>query len=218
MYGFLVLCLTCIFLHNCSLSTHHPLVNWQRNARFAKWNAINSYQSKSSFDIVNLLLWKEKAIQKIDGFHNLHGIPFLITFKSYDLIDSRRDLSKCFKAITWLRRFLCQLTHWWWVESNWCVISWRLYLHILMSNIWFRYDTMFVSYSSNTVGAISWASAITYGLIGVHFGQSLVFCVVFYRLLLVFCYFFFWQLHCLSSNYGFWLPLWCLQTFIWSNK
>ena len=30
--------------------------------------------------------------------------------------DSRRDLSKCLKTTT------CQLTHGWWVESNWSVI------------------------------------------------------------------------------------------------
>ena len=50
----------------------------------------------------------------------------LDTFKSSDLIgckDSYWELSKCFKMITWLQWFLCQLSHWWWVESNWSVIS-----------------------------------------------------------------------------------------------
>ena len=50
----------------------------------------------------------------------------LDTFKSSDLIgckDSYWELLKCFKMITWLQWFLCQLSHWWWVESNWSVIS-----------------------------------------------------------------------------------------------
>jgi len=48
------------------------------------------------------------------------------TFKSCDLIgynDSRRDLSKSFKTITWLLGLLCQLTHGWWVQSKRSVIS-----------------------------------------------------------------------------------------------
>ena len=47
--------------------------------------------------------------------------------------------------------------------------------------------------------------------------KSSVFCVVFCTSLFVLsvCPFFFWPLHCLSfySTYGFWLPLWILQTF-----
>jgi hypothetical protein len=31
--------------------------------------------------------------------------------------DSRLDLSACFKTITWLQRYLCHLTHGWWVET-----------------------------------------------------------------------------------------------------
>ena len=43
-----------------------------------------------------------------------------------------------------------------------------------------------------------------------HVAQSLVFCVVFCRLLLVFLSFFFWPLYCLS--FFFW-PLYCLSFF-----
>jgi hypothetical protein len=45
---------------------------------FRSQKAINNYKSKSLFDIVNLLLWGEKVIQKNVGFHNLKEIPFLI--------------------------------------------------------------------------------------------------------------------------------------------
>ena len=45
--------------------------------------------------------------------------------------------------------------------------------------------------------------------------QSLVFCVMFCRLLFVLLPFFFWPLCCLCpSIYGFWLPLWYLTTFL----
>ena len=69
----------------------------------------------------------------------------------------------------------------------------------------------------------------------VRVARSLVFCVMFCRSLFVLLLFFYWSLHCLSffdlrllvtplvscghcivcysSNYGFWLPLWYLQTF-----
>jgi hypothetical protein len=40
--------------------------------------AINSHQSKSSFDIVNLLLWSKKAIEKNGSSNNFQGINFLI--------------------------------------------------------------------------------------------------------------------------------------------
>ena len=70
-------CTTSISLvtHNWSHSTHHSWVNWQGNPCLAGKNAIYSYQSKSSSDIVNLLLWGEKSIQKNVGSHNL---PFSI--------------------------------------------------------------------------------------------------------------------------------------------
>jgi hypothetical protein len=37
---------------------------------------------------------------------------------------------------------------------------------------------------------------------------------MFCRLLFVLLYFFFWPLHCSASIYGFWLPLWYLQTLL----
>ena len=43
--------------------------------------------------------------------------------------------------------------------------------------------------------------------------RSLVLCVVFCRSLFVLLSFFFWSLCCLSF-FGFWLPLWCFQTFL----
>ena len=44
-------------------------LNWQTNPPFFEEKPINSYhnQSKSLFDIVNLLPWGEKAIQKNGG-------------------------------------------------------------------------------------------------------------------------------------------------------
>ena len=47
--------------------------------------------------------------------------------------------------------------------------------------------------------------------------RSLVFCVVFCRLFFVFLCFFFWPLCCLSSFYGFCLPIWCLQTYFYNQ-
>ena len=98
------------------LSTHHLWVNWQRNPCFIEKSLliVTMYQSKSPYDIVNLHLWSEKEFLNLD------------TFKRCDMIgykDSSLDLSKCFKMITWLQWFLCQLSHWWWEESNWSVIS-----------------------------------------------------------------------------------------------
>ena len=45
---------------------------------------------------------------------------------------------------------------------------------------------------------------------------SLVLCAMFCRLLFVLYSFFIWSLRCLSFslNYGFWLPLWYLQTLL----
>jgi hypothetical protein len=86
------------------LSIHHPLVSWQKNPRvIEKKLLIVSYQSKSSSDIVNLFFrWK--------GFTEKWGLPSFAknsdTLKGCELIgykDSRRNLSKCFKTISWLR-------------------------------------------------------------------------------------------------------------------
>ena len=80
---------------------------------------VNSYQSKSSFDIVHLLLWDEKVMQKNGSSHN--SFLNVDTFIIYDLIankDNRLDLSNCFKTITWLQWVLYHQTHGWWVESN----------------------------------------------------------------------------------------------------
>jgi hypothetical protein len=50
----------------------------------------------------------------------------------------------------------------------------------------------------------------------VHVARFLVFCVMFSRSLYVLLFFFFWSLghyvDCPSLIYGFWLPLWYLQT------
>ena len=72
---------------------------------------INSNQSKSSFDIVNLLIWGEQIILKK---WRLPSFLKLNTFKIGDLIsyrDSRQNLLKCSKMITWLRAFIGQLNH-----------------------------------------------------------------------------------------------------------
>ena len=37
-------------------------------------------------------------------------------------------------------------------------------------------------------------------------------CVIFNRYLFVLLFFFFWPLCCLSCDYGFWLPIWYLQS------
>jgi hypothetical protein len=52
--------------------------DWHRNPGLRGKKPIISYQSKPSFDIVNLLLGGEKAIQKNGGFHSLQGIHLLI--------------------------------------------------------------------------------------------------------------------------------------------
>jgi hypothetical protein len=49
---------------------------------------------------------------------------------------------------------------------------------------------------------------------GVRVARSLVFCVVFCTSLF-FLFFFFNCIGRLSAIYGFWLPLWCLQIFLW---
>jgi len=50
---------------------------------------------------------------------------------------------------------------------------------------------------------------------GVRFTRSLVFCVMFCRLLFVLCHFSFGHCDvCSSSIYGFWLPLWYLQSLL----
>ena len=52
---------------------------------------------------------------------------------------------------------------------------------------------------------------------GVRVARSLIFCIMFSRSLFVLLPFLFWTLRCLSFQInGFWLPLWCLQTFIFS--
>ena len=57
--------------------------------------------------------------------YNLQEILFLNldTFKNRDF-DCYKDLSKCYKTITWLQVFLYQWTHEWWVESNLCDQLW----------------------------------------------------------------------------------------------
>ena len=47
--------------------THHTLVNWQRYTCFVENRSINSFQSKSLFDIVNRLLWGEKQYRCIEA-------------------------------------------------------------------------------------------------------------------------------------------------------
>jgi len=96
-----------------------PVCQMTEKSSFRWRKHVNSYQSKSSFDIVDLLLWGEKVMQKNGSSNN----SFLIvdTFISYDLIaykDNRLDLSDCFKTITWLQWFFYHLTHGRWVESN----------------------------------------------------------------------------------------------------
>ena len=53
--------------------------------------AIDSYWSKSSFDIVNILVWAEKVIQKNFGPQYFENNSLLAsdTFKSCDLIDDK---------------------------------------------------------------------------------------------------------------------------------
>jgi hypothetical protein len=68
-------------------------------------------------------------IKPINTNNQKHRLILFIFFKVKKLWFDwlyRQDLSKCFKTITWLRGFLCQLTHEWWLESNWCVINWEL--------------------------------------------------------------------------------------------
>jgi len=63
----------------------------------------------------------KKQYRKNESSPILQEIPFLAidTFKSCCLTNgSRRCLSKGFRTITWLRWFLCQWTHEWWVENN----------------------------------------------------------------------------------------------------
>ena len=51
------------------------------------------------------------------------------------------------------------------------------------------------------------------GFSGFCVAGSLVFCVVYCRLLFVLLSLFFWSL-CCFLRYNFWLPLWCLPTFL----
>ena len=83
--------------------------------------AIDSYWSKSSFDIVNI-------IQKHFGSQYFESNSLIGSdkFKSCDLIDdkeSRLELSKCFEMITLLPGFLCQLSPGWIVERNQSIIN-----------------------------------------------------------------------------------------------
>jgi hypothetical protein len=90
--------------------------------------AIDSYWSKSPFDIVNILAWAEKVIQNHFGpqYFESNSLLGSDTFKSCDLIDdneSRLEISKCFETTTLLPGFLCQLSPGWWVERNQSIIN-----------------------------------------------------------------------------------------------
>jgi hypothetical protein len=90
--------------------------------------AIDSYWSKSSFDIVNILVWAEMVIQKhfSPQYFESNSLLGSDKFKSCDLIDDkdcRLELSKCFEMITLLPGFLCQLSPGWWVQRNQSIIN-----------------------------------------------------------------------------------------------
>jgi hypothetical protein len=113
-------------------SSHYSLlnagVNFQRNPRFAAKKAFDSYWSKSSFDIVNILAWAEKFTQNHfdPQYFESNSLLGSDTFKSCDLIDdneSRLELSKCFETTTLLPGFFCQLSPGWWVEKNQSIIN-----------------------------------------------------------------------------------------------
>lgn len=48
-----------------------PVGQLQGKSSFRWKQAFDSYQSKSSIEIVSLPLWGKKALQKYGGFHNL---------------------------------------------------------------------------------------------------------------------------------------------------
>ena len=89
---------------------------------------IDSYWSKSSFDIVNILVWAEKVIQKHFGpqYFESNSLLSSDTFKSCDLIDdkeSRLQLSKYLETTTLQPGFLCQLSPGWSVQRNQSIIN-----------------------------------------------------------------------------------------------
>jgi hypothetical protein len=90
--------------------------------------AFDSYWSKWSFDIVNILAWAEKVIQNHFGpqYFESNSLLGSDTFKSCELIDdkeSRLEISKCFETTTLLPGLFCQLSPGWWVERNQSIIN-----------------------------------------------------------------------------------------------